>query len=227
MNDPEFTIPNVNPIAIPGRIAKRALDVVVALSGLICASPLFVIMPIVIKATSPGPVFYRANRVGQFGHNFKMIKFRTMIATADHSGPLVTGGDDPRITSVGAWMRKMKIDEIPQLCNVFAGSMSVVGPRPQSPRYIEHYGEGGLRSLTVKPGLTSPAMIVSQETLLDAGSPEENERYYVESLLPIRVQNDLDYIDNWSFMGDVRCAFRTAQAMFSRDSARKHKPIGS
>ena len=227
MKKSEAKIARIHPIPIPGRIAKRLFDLTLSMAGLLCVLPLFVIIPITIKVTSHGPVFYRANRVGQFGHEFRMFKFRTMTATADSTGPLVTGGRDPRITKVGAWMRKLKIDESPQLFNVLAGSMSVVGPRPQSPKYLEHYGEAGMRSLSVKPGLTSPAMIVSQESLLEAESPEENEKNYLENLLPIRIEHDLNYVDTWSFMGDVRCTFRTAWAMVATDATRRKMPIGS
>ena len=227
MNGSEFPIPNVDPFPLLGRIAKRAFDVVVDACGLIRASPLFVVMPIVIKATSHGSVFYRANRVGQFRHEFAMIKFRTMTATADLSGPLVTGGDDPSITRAGTWMRKMKIEKIPQFYNVLADSMSVVGPRQQSPPYIQYYGREGLRSLAVKPGLTSPAMIVSQESLLTLGSPKEVEQYYVDQLLPKRIERNLAYIDYWSFSADIKCVYRTIRALFSTDTSRRHNPIGN
>ena len=114
-------IPHVNPIPVPGRIAKRLFDIALSSVGLLCTLPFLVIFAVAIKSTSHGPVFYRAKRVGQFGREFTMFKFRTMTATADSTGTLVTGGKDPRITKVGAWMRKFKVDEIPQLLNVLAG----------------------------------------------------------------------------------------------------------
>jgi len=213
------------PISPGGRVAKRTFDVVLAGCGLVVALPVFLVVPILIKMTSPGPVFYGARRVGLRGQQFQMWKFRTMRPDASASSALITGGEDPRITRIGAYLRKLKIDELPQLLNVLNGTMSIVGPRPQSPKYVEHYDESALRTLSVKPGLTGPAMIVSQETLLSSQSPQDNESYYLEHLLPERITRDLYYVDHWSFGLDVTCVVRTAQALLSRDRSVRQKSI--
>src|SRR5690349_3953933 len=138
---------------------KRLLDVVAATAGLILLLPLFIVVAIAIKLHDGGHVFYRARRVGKDGCLFHLYKFRTMVVNADRQGPAVTASGDSRITPVGRWLRRTKLDELPQLLNVLVGDMSLVGPRPEDPRYVMLYTPSQRRVLSVRPGITSAASL--------------------------------------------------------------------
>jgi lipopolysaccharide/colanic/teichoic acid biosynthesis glycosyltransferase len=141
----------------------RGLDLIASGLGLLLFSPVFLIIGLVIKLTSAGPVFYEAERIGQGGRLFKLYKFRSMYPDADQQGPGITVKDDPRVTPVGRFLRRAKLDELPQLINVFRGEMSLVGPRPEDPRYVALYTPGQRQALAVRPGMTSPASLHYRE----------------------------------------------------------------
>jgi FlaA1/EpsC-like NDP-sugar epimerase/lipopolysaccharide/colanic/teichoic acid biosynthesis glycosyltransferase len=194
-------------------VAKRAFDVLVSAVVMAVASPLWLVVALLIKVESPGPVFHRATRIGRGGEPFTLYKFRTMVADARSRGPLITGRDDPRITRVGRILRWLKIDEMPQLINVVKGDMSIVGPRPEDPRYVEQYTAEQRRVLSVRPGMASPAFIAyrHEEELL-AGEPDPEARY-ANDILPAKLAMDLDYVDRRSFLFDVAVLGRAARSL--------------
>ncbi|MFZ1405869.1 MAG: sugar transferase [Anaerolineae bacterium] len=166
------------------------MSVVAAAVGLMLLSPLFCWIALWIKLTSPGPVFYRAVRVGQDGRPFRLYKFRSMIVGTDRQGPGITATGDPRITRVGRFLRRAKLDELPQLINVLLGDMSLVGPRPEDPRYVAFYTPEQRRVLSVRPGITSPASLAYRhEEQLLAG--EDWETHYRTRVLPDKLALDL------------------------------------
>ena len=194
---------------------KRALDIAVSLIGLVIFSPFMLLIAVLIKLGSSGPVFYRAPRVGKDGQSFRMYKFRTMVTNADRIGPAITVDKDPRITRVGALLRNGRLDEIPQLLNVLRGEMSMVGPRPEAPYYVEMYSSEQRKVLEAKPGMTGPAQIAfrhEEETLSD---PEGLDDYYINTILPPKLAIDLRYIENHSVATDLRLLFQTAWALLA------------
>jgi lipopolysaccharide/colanic/teichoic acid biosynthesis glycosyltransferase len=194
---------------------KRAFDVVVAGTLIVITSPLWLIARLLLKHDSPGPVFYAARRVGRYGMPFTMYKFRTMVS--DAAGPPVTASDDPRITRAGRWLRSAKLDELPQLLNVVRGEMSLVGPRPEEPRYVDRYTLEQRRVLSVRPGLTSPATIeFRDEEQLLRGMGADLEDHYLNVVLPAKLKLELEYLDNRSFRGDLGVLFGTVKAVFRR-----------
>jgi len=195
------------------RSGKRYFDAAAALAGLAVLWPLFLVVAIAIKMTDRGPVFFRQTRVGQFGREFRILKFRSMLHERGSTGPLLTASGDERITTVGKWLRKTKIDELPQLLNVASGEMSLVGPRPEIPHYVALYTEGQKRVLEVKPGITGPSANVYEEELL-AGE-EDQESAYIHRILPPKLAIDCIYCDNVSFLGDLRLIFATFFKIFA------------
>lgn len=198
---------------------KRHFDILASLIGLILFSPLLLIIGVLVKATSEGPIFYRANRVGRFGKPFKLYKFRSMVVDADKIGPGVTGAVDPRITSVGRFLRKTKLDELPQLINVFGGDMSMVGPRPEDPRYVALYTDEQRRVLTVRPGITSPASVRyrDEEAMLIG---DDWEKHYIEIVMPAKLVLDVEYAQNSTFWRDLALILVTlVRLVFRRKDA--------
>lgn len=196
---------------------KRAFDVLASSVGLLVLSPLFLLCMLAVKRSSEGPVFYRAERVGQHGKPFKLFKFRSMVINADQIGPAVTGAGDPRITRVGRFLRSTKLDELPQLLNVLRGEMSFVGPRPESPRYVALYTPEQRRILQVKPGITSLASLTyrHEESILQGGDVEE---IYIKKVMPEKLALDMAYIERANLLTDLGIIFRTLAALFRRDS---------
>lgn len=197
-------------------MAKRLFDIVASGIGLLCLSPLFVIVAILIKIDSSGPVFYRQIRVGRFGRYFSILKFRSMRVGSDMGSLITVGGHDPRITRLGLFIRKFKIDELPQLINVFVGDMSFVGPRPEVPHYVEMYSDEQKAVLSVRPGITDLASIKysdENEILCGVADPEE---YYVSTLMPDKLKINLDYVKQHSFIGDVKIIFMTLIKILDR-----------
>lgn len=192
---------------------KRVFDIVVTLTGLIVFSPLVLVIAALIKLDSPGPIFYRAPRVGKDGHLFRMYKLRTMIADADKIGPAITVDQDRRITRIGALLRKSRLDEIPQLINVLRGEMSMVGPRPEAPYYVERYSSEQREVLEVKPGMTGPAQIAFRHEEEALSNPERLDDEYMNVILPPKLALDLEYIERRSFIVDVRILLQTAAAL--------------
>ena len=197
-------------------MTKRLLDVVAALLGLLLLAPAFLLIAAAIRLESPGPVFFRQERVGRHGRPFRIYKFRTMAdAQAGSGGPQVTAAGDSRVTRVGAWLRRFKLDELAQLIDVLRGTMSLVGPRPEVPRFVEHYPpEWRERLLSVRPGITDFASVRYRdegELLAAAADPE---REYLEVVLPAKLQYALDYVDNPTLGTDLRVLGLTLRTVF-------------
>lgn len=193
----------------------RLLDLLASASGLIFLSPLFLIVSLLITLTSRGPVFYRGMRVGKNGKPFRLYKFRTMVVDAEKRGPGITAVGDSRITAVGRCLRDYKIDELPQLINVFKGEMALVGPRPEDPRYVEHYTEEQRKVLEVRPGITSLASLRyrSEETVLVG---PQWEQIYVKRVLPDKLAIDLEYLKKKTAWTDLGIILKTLLAVFKR-----------
>lgn len=192
---------------------QRSIDLLAAALGLILLSPLFLAVAALIKLTSPGPIFHRAQRVGKDGVPFTLFKFRSMRAGAAASGPGITRSGDERITPIGRILRRTKIDEIPQLLNVIFGDMSLVGPRPEDPRYVTLYTPEQKRILSVRPGITSAASIRyrHEEALLTG---DDWEKRYVSDVMPAKLRIDLDYMDRRTTASDVGILWQTFLALF-------------
>lgn len=188
---------------------KRLFDIVASGCGLVILSPLFIILAIWIKLDSKGPVFYRQVRVGRGNRDFQLYKFRSMRVGADKQGLITVGGRDPRITRSGFFIRKYKLDEFPQLINVFIGDMSLVGPRPEVRKYVDMYTPEQLRVLSVRPGITDLASIRyrnENELLEQAENPDE---YYEQVIMQDKLRINLEYVENHSFWNDIKLIFMT------------------
>lgn len=193
-----------------GVVGKRIFDAFAAATGLLLLSPLLAVIALLVKVSSSGPVFYRQERVGRGGRIFRIMKFRSMVTDAEQRGLQITAAGDPRVTAVGRILRRLKLDELPQLWNVLKGEMSMVGPRPEVPRYVECYSESQREVLSVAPGITDPASITyrHEEELL--GTQPDPERYYREVVLPHKLSLNLEYLDRMSLLYDVSVVLRTA-----------------
>lgn len=188
---------------------KRFLDIIFSGLGLICLSPLFVFLALWVKLDSPGPVFYRQVRVGRNNRDFKLYKFRSMRVGSDRKSLITVGGHDPRVTYSGYYIRKYKLDELPQLINVFLGDMSLVGPRPEVRRYVDMYTDEQMHVLDVRPGITDMASIYyrnENELLEKANNPE---KYYREVIMQDKLRINLEYVRNHSVIGDFRMILKT------------------
>ncbi len=188
---------------------KRAIDIVLSIVGLVALSPLWALIAVALKMDSAGPVLYAQARVGKGGRQFRIFKFRSMVADADRIGPLLTAADDARITRVGRWLRRLRFDEIPQLLNVLKGDMSFVGPRPEVPAIVARYSDDQKAVLTVRPGITGPSQLTwhgEAERYPEGGDRVE---YYVRHILPGKLQSDLEYIRTRSLLGDLACLVHT------------------
>lgn len=188
---------------------KRSFDIVFSLLGLILLVPLLLIIAFLIKSESKGPIFFRQSRVGENNVDFKIFKFRTMYVGSDKKGLLTVGDRDPRVTKVGFFLRKYKLDELPQLINVLLGHMSFVGPRPEVRHYVNYYSEGYLNILSVKPGITDYASIYfrNEVELLKASNDPEN--YYIDVILPKKITLNKKYIENKNLLIDIRIILKT------------------
>lgn len=188
---------------------KRIFDIVASGLGLLVLSPLFLIIAIWIKLDSPGPVFYRQVRVGRNNKDFRIFKFRSMRAGSDKGSLVTIGGHDPRVTRSGYFIRKFKIDELPQLINVFIGDMSLVGPRPEVRHYVNYWTPEQMHVLDVRPGITDPASIKfrnENELMEKAESPED---YYINVIMQEKIKLYLEYVRNASFWYDIQLIFKT------------------
>jgi len=194
-------------------MSKRAFDFLAALFGLVLISPILLFITLAIRLTTGGPIFYRAYRVGREGKLFRLYKFRTMIIGADKSGPGITQSEDQRITATGKWLRKYKLDELPQLFNVLKGEMSLVGPRPEDPRYVCHYTPEQRKILQVRPGITSMASLEYRDEASLLTLPDW-ERVYVQDLMPDKLRMELDYLHRQTFFSDLKVLFRTVMVVF-------------
>jgi len=190
---------------------KRSMDVGLSALALPLLAVLLPIVAIAIKLESPGPVFYRHVRCGKAGRRFRMLKFRTMQVNADRIGAAVTTADDPRVTRVGRFLRKSKLDELPQVWNVLVGDMSLVGPRPQSPHYIRHnYPDEQRRIiLSIRPGITGPTQIWCRNEEEVLAAAEDPDAFYQHVLLPRKIASDVAYARRPTLLGDLRCLLLT------------------
>ncbi len=172
-------------------------------------SPLFVILAIWIKTDSKGPVFYRQTRVGRGNKDFRLYKFRSMRPDSDKLGLITVGGRDPRVTRSGYYIRKYKLDEFPQLINVFIGDMSLVGPRPEVRKYVDMYTTEQMRVLSVRPGITSLASIRYRNENDILAATDDPDRCYIEKVMPDKLAIDLEYVDRATLWNDIKLIFST------------------
>jgi lipopolysaccharide/colanic/teichoic acid biosynthesis glycosyltransferase len=195
---------------------KRLFDVLTAALLFFVCLPFMFLMALAIKVLMPGPVFYCGIRIGLHGVPFRMWKFRSMIVDAEKIGGSSTPGDDPRMTMLGSWMRRYKVDELPQLWNVLIGDMSLVGPRPQVAWAVERYTQQERVLLTVRPGLTDPASLrFANEGEILRGHPDP-DRGYLELIHPEKMRLSLNYVKARSFVGDLRILVATVSAALGR-----------
>lgn len=197
------------------RVAKRVFDIIVALIMLV-----FLILPIsviavIVKATSPGHVFFRQERVTSYGRHFRIFKFRTMVENAEALGTQVTTDADSRVTPIGRFLRKYRLDELPQVFNVLGGSMSFVGTRPEVPRYVEQYKDEYYATLLLPAGITSLASIMYKDEEKLLSSAEDADRVYVRDVLPEKMKYNLAYTKNFGFFSDIKLMFKTVKEVVS------------
>ena len=194
-------------------MSKRLFDLLLAAAALLLLSPLMLAVAVAIRLDSPGPVFFRQQRVGRHGVPFNIHKFRSMRDGA--AGPALTVGADPRITRVGAWLRRLRLDELPQLLDVLQGTMSLVGPRPELPRYVAHYPPAlRERALAVRPGITDPSSLEFLDEAARLAAAADPEREYIERILPAKLQCAADYAARASLATDLDVLWRTARALW-------------
>jgi lipopolysaccharide/colanic/teichoic acid biosynthesis glycosyltransferase len=197
-------------------VLKRLVDIISSAVALVVLLPVFAVLAITIKLDTAGPAFYRGIRIGRFGRQFCILKFRTLVANAEEVGGACTADDDIRITRVGRFLRKYKLDELPQLLNVLVGSMSLVGPRPEVKKYVDLFNEDEKAILTVRPGITDWATLWdSDEGAVLAGSPDP-EQTYLEKIRPEKIRLQLEYISKQSFWVDIRILFTTFSLVVKR-----------
>ena len=195
---------------------KRLFDIIASGCGLLVLSPLFFVVAIWIKLDSKGPVFYKQIRVGRYGKDFKLFKFRSMRVGADKKGLITIGGHDPRVTRSGYFIRKYKLDEFPQLINVFIGDMSLVGPRPEVRKYVDLYTPEQLHVLYVRPGITDLASIRYRNENEILETVENPEQYYIDVIMPDKLRINLEYVANHSFFYDIKLIFKTFWEIISK-----------
>ena len=197
-------------------LLKRCFDVVVSALMLLVLSPVFALLAIAIKLDSPGPVFYRQVRVTQYGAEFRIFKFRSMVQGADKRGSLVTVSGDSRITRVGHFIRNCRLDELCQLIDIFRGTMTFVGTRPEVPKYVAAYTPEMMATLLLPAGVTSEASILYKDEaeLLDAA--EDVDAVYIRDVLPDKMKYNLDALKNFSFFSDIKTMFRTVFAVLGK-----------
>lgn len=190
---------------------KRAFDVSVAVTLFIVLLPFQALVAVAVRVDGPGPILYRGIRVGRQGAPFQILKFRTMVPATTTNREITVRGD-PRITRIGRVLRAIKLDELPQLINVLRGEMSLVGPRPESPRYVAHYTDEQRAVLMVRPGITGPSQILfrHEEDLLRVPDPE---LYYLTAVMPAKLAIDLDYVHTHSLWGDIKIMALTVRTI--------------
>jgi lipopolysaccharide/colanic/teichoic acid biosynthesis glycosyltransferase len=194
---------------------KRLLDLVIAIPGIVVASPVIAVAAVAIKLDTKGSIFYRGTRVGRGGREFRIVKLRSMVSGAESTGSAVTSAGDPRVTRAGRFLRRTKLDELPQLWNVIRGDMSLVGPRPEHPDYVRLYTPDQRRVLKVRPGVTSATSLSfhDEERIL---AEHGGASVYAEAILPRKLAMDLQYVDDHSIGGDLRIIGRTLAFAVSR-----------
>ena len=188
---------------------KRGFDFITSTIGFLLISPILLIIAVLIKITSKGPILFKQKRVGKNALVFNILKFRTMVVDAEKLGRQITVGNDSRITKVGIFLRKYKLDELPQLINVIKGDMSLVGPRPEVPKYVELYNENQKRVLEVRPGITDYASIEYRDENSILGNVENPEEYYINIIMPHKIDLNMKYIENNNVFIDIAIIFKT------------------
>jgi lipopolysaccharide/colanic/teichoic acid biosynthesis glycosyltransferase len=198
--------------------AKRTLDLVGAGAGVVLLSPVFLVVALLVKAEGGGPVFFRQERVGYRGRPFRIWKFRTMVPGAEARGLPLTVGRDVRVTRLGAWLRRLKLDELPQLFNVLVGDMTLVGPRPEVPRYVASYGLEQRRVLELVPGVTDEASLryLDESAMLAAAA--DPEQMYVSEIIPEKIRLNLAYAAHATVWTDLRVILSTLRRLFRSPS---------
>jgi lipopolysaccharide/colanic/teichoic acid biosynthesis glycosyltransferase len=191
------------------KYGKRIFDFIASLIGLILLSPFLVIIGVLVKISDKGPVFYRSKRVGQNFKPFYLLKFRTMVVNAEELGPSITKGGDQRITKIGKFLRKTKLDELPQLWNVVKGELSIVGPRPEVEKYISFYKDDYKEILKIKPGITDYAAIKFKNEEEILAKFEDVEKAYIENVLPEKIKLYKTYLNEIGFLTDLKIIFKT------------------
>jgi lipopolysaccharide/colanic/teichoic acid biosynthesis glycosyltransferase len=187
----------------------RVLDFLFSFLGLMLLLPFLFFIGLIIKLNSKGPIFYKQSRVGLNGVNFNVFKFRTMRINSDKLGLITVGGRDPRITSVGFFLRKYKLDELPQLLNVFIGEMSLVGPRPEVKKYVDLYTAEQKKVLSIRPGITDWASINYRDENLILGESSDPEKDYIEKVIPDKLNYNLIYLENYGSLEYFKIIFTT------------------
>lgn len=195
-------------------ILKRAFDIVVSFILLILLIIPIIIIAFAVKLTSEGPVFYRQERVTTYGKIFKILKFRTMVQNADKIGTLVTTDSDSRVTNIGRFLRKYRLDELPQVFNVLSGSMSIVGTRPEVPKYVNEYKPEYYATLLIPAGITSLASIMYKDEEKLLSSSKDADYVYINEILPEKMKYNLQYTKNFGFFSDIKLMFKTVKDVF-------------
>lgn len=198
-----------------GLVLKRIFDVIVAAFLIILLALPMAVIAVLIKCTSKGPVIYKQVRVTTFGKHFKIWKFRSMRTDADSKGELLTVGEDNRITRVGKFIRKFRLDELPQIFHVLSGKMTIVGTRPEVPKFTDKYTNEMLATFLLPAGVTSLASIKFKDEAELLAESDDVDKTYVETILPQKMKYNLRYIENFSFMGDIKLIFKTVAEVFS------------
>jgi lipopolysaccharide/colanic/teichoic acid biosynthesis glycosyltransferase len=196
-------------------LIKRAFDITAASAGLALLWPLFALAAMLIKMDSPGPILFRQERIGKGFRPFLIYKFRTMVADAPERGALVTAGEDPRITRIGRFLRKTKIDELPQLLNVLKGEMTLVGPRPEVRKYVELFRADYEEILRVRPGITDWASLKYRDEAAILGNSDRPEQEYVRRVLPEKMELAKAYVRQASFFSDLELLFATLRRLIT------------
>jgi lipopolysaccharide/colanic/teichoic acid biosynthesis glycosyltransferase len=187
----------------------RIFDLLASIAGLLLLLPILLVVALLINLEDRGPVFFRQVRIGRHGHAFRIWKFRTMVVDAERLGKAITVGQDPRVTRCGHWLRRWKLDELPQLINVVTGEMGLVGPRPEVSRYVELYSEAQKRVLDLRPGITDLASIAyrHESELLEAQA--DPEAYYIQHIMPDKIRINLEYAAKASLWKNIQVVFAT------------------
>lgn len=193
----------------------RLFDLLISIVGLLILSPLFIIIAVWIIIDSKGPVIYYQTRVGQFGNDFVLLKFRSMLMDSDLKGLITIGERDPRVTTSGYFLRKTKLDELPQLINVFKGDMSMVGPRPEVRKYVDRYTKEQFEILSVKPGITDYASIMFKDENALLSKVTDPDTYYIEFLISRKIELNMEYIRNRNIAHYFKILFKTIISVFS------------
>ena len=192
---------------------KRLFDIVFSFLGLIFITPILLIIIILMLLTSKGPILYKQIRVGKNNKDFKILKFRTMYVNADRLGLLTIGGKDPRVTKIGYYLRKFKLDELPQVVNVFWGDMSFVGPRPEVRKYVNLYNQEQMQVFKIRPGITDLASIEFRNESEFLSNQEDPDNYYINVIMPKKLQINLDYLKDRTLIKDIGIILKTLKAI--------------